>query len=601
MSTDRSRFSGTASIFNRINQLFFVIKFWGTIALLVSLIVFGWRSYSTFKMEGVGAFFARATVYEFSVKAGQPLPWLVADIYRSAVVLQAPQYLNFYRQIQKAIKIASYQSACAGGLVLILGVWLGRREAQIQTEDRHRRGSLLATPKKLNLAMCNSEGKGQIQIGGITIPKPVETRGIISVGMLGVGKTQLQNRIMDVIVDRQERGIIFSAKGDDYITTHWRDGDSIFCPADARTVGWSLMSDVSDIGDFDVIAESLVDDTAEKTKFWSGGAKMIISGLLKFCYLTGRKNNRQICEIFALDPTGMRDCLRNTPSAEQAAGLLDEPMSPPSVSFHITVCLYARPLQLLKHIEGDFSVSGWVKEGKGRIYLPATPKLHRQLGVLYSVFFDLAIVHHLSLPNSRERRIWYGLDELSALGKIPGLSQLANVGRSKGAAIFAGTQAYPQLDLLYGHDQRRALLNGFATRAIFRNEDERTLEELSKTLGRHDVERNKENFSNSFNINRDGVTKMTETSDEALVKPDEIKNLEALHFYVHSSGYPAAKTRIKFREWPELIPAHIPHPKLSLSALSAEYSGRHNKSCDLDNYSPELQSEQTEPDTQTFM
>jgi len=406
----------------------------------------------------------------------------------------------------------------------------------------------------------------------MVIPRPIETRGILSIGMLGVGKTQMQNRVMDVIVERQDRGIIFSAKGDDYITTHWRDGDNIFCPADARTAGWSLMSDVSDIGDFDIIAESLVDDSNEKTKTWSGGAKMIISGLLKFCYLTGQRNNRQICEIFAMDAKSMRDCLKKTPGAEHAAGLLAEPTSPPSVSFHITVCLYTRPLQLLKHIEGDFSVSRWIKEGTGRIYLPATPKLHRHLGALYSVFIDLAIVHHLSLPNDSNRRIWYGLDELSALGKIPGLSQLANVGRSKGAAILAGTQAYPQLDLLYGHDQRRALINGFATRAIFRNEDEHTLEELSKSLGRHEIERTRENLSTSFNVNRDGVTKMSETTEEVLVKPDEIKNLEALHFYVQSSGYPAAKTLIEYREWPELIPAHIPHPELSLESLTAEYN-----------------------------
>jgi len=571
MSLERSRFSGTASLFNRISQIIFAIKFWVSIALIVALLVFAWRTYPTFNIEGVAVFFLRTSAYEFTVRTKQPLSWLLADSYRSAAMGQTPEYLELYSRILKATKKAAYEGLGAGCLILILGIWLGRREAILQTEDRHRRGSQLTTPKLLNRYLAKSEGEGQVRIGEIILPKPIETRGIFTIGMLGVGKTQLQNRVMDVIVDQQEKGIIFSAKGDDYITTHWRDGDTIFCPADARTAGWSLMADVSDVGDFDIIAESLVDDSNEKTKTWSGGAKMIISGLLRFCYLSGKRSNRQICDIFSLDATGMRDCLKTTPGAEQAAGLLSEPASPPSVSFHITVCLYARPLQLLKHIEGDFSISGWIRAGKGRIYLPATPKLHRQLGSLYSVFIDLAIVHHLSLPNDSTRRIWYGLDELSALGKIPGLPQLANVGRSKGAAILAGTQAYPQLDLLYGQDQRRALLNGFATRAIFRNEDERTLDELSKSLGRHELERTRENLSTSFNID-DGVTKMTETAEEALVTPDEIKNLEALHFYVQTSGYPAAKTYIEYREWPALIPAHIPHPDLSLEALTAEYN-----------------------------
>ncbi len=571
MSIERSRFSGTASIYNRLSQIVFAVKFWAAIALVIALSIFIWRSYATFKKGGVAIFFARAAAYEFTVKTGQPWPWLVDQQYRQAVVKNSSEYQRFYGTIQNKIKSAAFEGLIVGSLVLALGFWLSRREAQLQTEDRHRRGSELTTPTLLTHYLRQTEGKGTIQLGEVIIPRQTETRGFISIGMLGVGKTQLQNRILDTIVERNEKGIIFSAKGDDYITTHWRDCDNIFCPADARTVGWSLMSDVSDIGDFDIIAESLVDDSNEKTKTWGGGAKMIISGLLKYCYLAGQRSNQQICEIFAQNATGMRDCLRKTPTAQQAAGLLAEPTSPPANSFYITVCLYARPLQLLKHIEGDFSVSRWIKEGTGRIYLPVTPKLHRQLGALYSVFFDLAIVHHLSLPNNPDRRIWYGLDELSALGKIPGLSQLANIGRSKGAAIFAGTQAYPQLDLLYGHDQRRALINGFATRTIFRNEEELTLEELSKSLGRHEIERTRENLSTSFNIDRDGVTKMSETAEDVLVKPDEIKNLEALRFYVQSSGYPAAKTNIEYKEWPQLIAAHVPHPDLSLEALAAEY------------------------------
>jgi len=204
--------------------------------------------------------------------------------------------------------------------------------------------------------------------------------------------------------------------------------------------------------------------------------------------------------------------------------------------------------------------------------LPAShPKLQRQLGPLYSVFIDLLIVHHLSLPNDTGRRIWYGLDELSALGKIPGLPQLANLGRSKGAAIVAGTQSYPQLDLIYGPEQRKALLNGFATKLVFRNEDEQTLEELSKAMGRREIERARENLSTPINSTRGGVTRMSETAEDVLILPDEIKNLPALHFYVQSSGYPVTKTSIDYKEWPELTPAHLPHPEMSLAALREEF------------------------------
>jgi len=64
---------------------------------------------------------------------------------------------------------------------------------------------------------------------------------------------------------------------------------------------------------------------------------------------------------------------------------------------------------------------------------------------------------------------------------------------------------------------------------------------------------------------------MSETAEDILIMPDEIKNLPALHFYVQSSGYPVTKTHIAYKDWPGLIPAYMPHPKLSLESLTEEF------------------------------
>lgn len=188
------------------------------------------------------------------------------------------------------------------------------------------------------------------------------------------------------------------------------------------------------------------------------------------------------------------------------------------------------------------------------------------------MFFDLAIVHHLSLPKSPERRIWYCIDELSAVGQISRLPELRNVGRDKGAGSMVGLQSFPQIDPIYTPDGRKALFGGFASKAIFRSDEQYTLDELSKQLGKHEVESSRENLSTSFNTERDGVTKMSEIRDEVLVKPDEIKTLQSLHFYLQVAGYPATKTEVEYRDWPTLIDAYIPHPALSLEALAAEYA-----------------------------
>jgi len=577
MSLDRSRFSGTASLFNKLAQIGFAVRFWARIALPIAVFVFIWRAAVELQPlgHGGGIKYIRAIVYELFLAAGRPMPLsLLPEDYRETAAVRHPAYLQLIAVANHRIKIAGILGLGAGSGILLLGFFLARREAQEQTEDKFRRGSQLAdSPKQLSRVLKSSEGPGEIKLGDVVLPRQAECRGILAVGMTGVGKTQLQNRILDVIVDRPnggDRGIIFSVKGDDYLTTHWRDGDSVFCPADHRCLGWNLMDDVTDLADFDVIAASLVvhDD---KVKTWSNGARMIVSGLLKYCYLTGQRNNRQVAAIFSLNAKGMRDCLRQVPGAEPAAGLLEDPTSAPANSFYITVCLFSRPLMLLKHLEGDWSIARWIKEGTGRIYLPATPRLREQLGGIYSVFIDLAIVHHLSLPKDPDRRIWYCIDELAAVGQISRLPELRNVGRDKGAGTIVGAQSFPQIDPIYGVDGRKALVGGFATKGIFRTDDEGTLDELSRKIGKQEIESSRENLSTSFNINKDGVTKMSEIRDEVLVKSDDIKTLPALHCYVQVTGYPAAKTQVAYKDWPIINPAYIPHPALSLEALSAEY------------------------------
>ncbi|MGE0920176.1 type IV secretion system DNA-binding domain-containing protein [Trichlorobacter lovleyi] len=578
MSLERSRFSGTASLFNKLAQISFAVRFWMRIALPLALFVFIWRAAVELQPlgHGGGIKYLRITAYELFLAAGRPMPLnLLPKEHRDTAAVRHPAYLRLISVANHRIIIAGMLGLAAGGGVLLLGFFLARREAQEQTEDKFRRGSQLAdSPKQLSRVLKLSEGPGEIKLGDVVLPRQAECRGILAVGMTGVGKTQLQNRILDVIVDRPnggDRGIIFSVKGDDYLTTHWRPGDSVFCPADNRCLGWNLMDDVTDLADFDVIAASLVvhDD---KVKTWSNGARMIVSGLLKFCYLSGQRSNRQVAAVFSQDVKGMRNCLRKVPGAESAAGLLADPTSAPANSFYITVCLFSRPLMLLKHLEGDWSIARWIKEGSGRIYLPATPRLREQLGGLYSVFIDLAIVHHLSLPKDPNRRIWYCIDELAAVGQISRLPELRNVGRDKGAGTIAGAQSFPQIDPIYTVDGRKALVGGFATKAIFKTDDEGTLEELSKKIGKQEIESSRENLSTSFNINKDGVTKMSENKDDVLVKPDEIKILPALHCYVQVTGYPAAKTQVAYKDWPIINPAHIPHPALSLEALSAEYT-----------------------------
>ncbi|WP_318556435.1 type IV secretion system DNA-binding domain-containing protein [Geobacter anodireducens] len=209
--------------------------------------------------------------------------------------------------------------------------------------------------------------------------------------------------------------------------------------------------------------------------------------------------------------------------------------------------------------------------GEGRIYLPANPRLRQSLRAVHSLFIELATIHHLSMSNDRERRIWYLLDELPALPPIKGLPELANTGRSKGASLIVGTQSFAQLDQSYGAEGRRALHNACATSVVFSVADKNTAAELSDHLGKAEVEQSRQNLSIGFLDTKDSVTAMTQKSMESLYLPDQIKDLPILTAVVKVLGFPAAQTQLKPVDYRRVAPEFVADPRMSLETYLSEY------------------------------
>ncbi|WP_218277923.1 type IV secretion system DNA-binding domain-containing protein, partial [Pseudomonas sp. FW306-2-11AD] len=64
---------------------------------------------------------------------------------------------------------------------------------------------------------------------------------------------------------------------------------------------------------------------------------------------------------------------------------------------------------------------------------------------LISCWMNLAIMETLSLTPSSERRIWFHVDELDALGRIEGLKDAQARLRKFGGRIAIGFQSFAQV------------------------------------------------------------------------------------------------------------------------------------------------------------
>ncbi len=168
---------------------------------------------------------------------------------------------------------------------------------------------------------------------------------------------------------------------------------------------------------------------------------------------------------------------------------------------------------------------------------------------LISAWANIAINGMLDRPHSgRNEKMWFVMDELPAIQKIPSLAMVLAQGRKYGACLVAGIQNIAQLERIYGHDASKELLDLFRTRFFFAVSDNHIAEYASKSLGEIEIDETKESLSYGSNTMRDGVNINSAEKIKRLVLPDEVKNLPPLTCYVKLCGkYPITKLTVRLQ------------------------------------------------------
>ncbi len=128
--------------------------------------------------------------------------------------------------------------------------------------------------------------------------------------------------------------------------------------------------------------------------------------------------------------------------------------------------------KLLTPTEQPFSIRKWVSESPDGQWLiiSAKPDQSETLLPLISGWIDTAINALMSEEPDPKRRLWFVLDELPALQKLPSETGMAEA-RKYGGCFLAGVQSFPQLINTYGQNQAQSVLDLFNTKIFFRNTD----------------------------------------------------------------------------------------------------------------------------------
>jgi type IV secretory pathway TraG/TraD family ATPase VirD4 len=465
------------------------------------------------------------------------------------------------RGLLRIAKLTPHDDFLIGALVLgvlagfALADWIVRRYDTHfggASFKRFLRGTRMISHRGLQ-ERTHEPSKEQVLVADTPIPTWLESLHLLVAGATGTGKTVALGQTIETILRRGDRLIIVDPNGT-FLSRFFFAGDVILNPFDKRSEGWSIFNELRDAYDFkryalSVVPKGLTDEAEE----WNGYARLLFQAATRKMASVG---NTDIFSLIKLLSAESDESLKEFLADTEAEGLFvgaKEALS----SARFILAKYLDPHQYLKD-GGAFSIRRWLEDdASGNLYVTWREDMLEALKPLVSTWVDILCTSILSLPESPRRRTWMVIDELDSLQKLPSLEDALTKGRKHGLRIVAGIQSTAQLERTNGEKDATVL------RSCFRNilvlgggrSDSKTAEDLSRSLGEHEVER--ETLGESSSSRGGSRSRTTRIERERVVMPSEIQSLPELTGYVAFAGdIPIARVK--------LVPQHyrVRHPAI---------------------------------------
>lgn len=532
----------------------------GLVAFLIGGGYFAWEARSlsshAWRMvyETYWAKFMLATVPEEKHQAlSQLYRPLKGPAYRRKClsILKDPLVQRSTEETERFIETTGYKSLLfAGGTFLAIMVFwfifgLAQKRAQ------HQRGNTLLSWRRLSRLLKRKGEASDLTLGTLPFIKDKETSHILITGTTGSGKTNAFHILLPQIRRRQNRAVILDITGD-YVSRYYNPKtDIILNPLDTRSEPWNPWIDCHLDSHYDVLAESFV-QTKEGARdpFWDNASRAVLKTALRKYAAQGNTDvQRMITFLLSASDKEFEDFFRDT----EAAIYTFKNNEKTTNSIRSVLSSQIEALRQLESTTHAFSLRSWVQNErqKGWIFITARADQRQTLKPLISAWMDITINALMVLSENQTRRLWFVIDELAALQKLPRLQAGLAEGRKYGGCLLVGFQSKPQLEEIYGRQGTDAMLDLFNTKVFFRCTEPSTQSWISKVLGDREEAALQENLSFGAHSMRDGVSLSRHTRQTPLILPSELSQLNDLECYIKFPGdYPCTKLQTKYEKPP---------------------------------------------------
>ncbi|MCX7124202.1 MAG: type IV conjugative transfer system coupling protein TraD [Gammaproteobacteria bacterium] len=443
------------------------------------------------------------------------------------------------------------------GICFIFVKWLTKR-GKDQASSKFIRGIALEDSNVVAKTIVKNNMASDLTIDGFPLIKNAEVQHMLVHGTTGTGKGQTLQKLLDCIRKRGDRVILYD-KGCSFTPVYYREGkDILLNPFDTRCANWDMWKEAITATDFENMAESLIPLHGETDPFWVNAARTIFSSV---AYKMKDDSDRSIDKLLQVILTSELSDLETYLKGTEAATLASDKIEKTAISIRSVISTYLKSLRFLKELDNKnnkFSIRDWIRDetvGDQWLIISSNAEQHLSLRPLISMWLAQASISLLGLQENPDRRIWFIVDELPSLHKLPQLPETIAEVRKFGGCFVLGMQSFAQLETTYGRNAAREIFDLLNTRFFFRNPSADMANIASHELGEEETEEMRENYSYGANRVRDGISIGRQKTKQPIVTYSEIMGLPDMQCFLRlSSNYPVTKLTLKYEKREAIAP-----------------------------------------------
>ena len=330
-------------------------------------------------------------------------------------------------------------------------------------------------------------------------------------------------QMLQQIQQRGESAIIYDPACEFVKRFYDKNTDIILNPLDKRCPYWGPAEELRRKAEAKAIAASLYQPTSDKKgEFFTETPQKIFAHLLTF-----GPTPQQLVEWMS-NP----DEIDKRVGGTELASIIAQGAQQQRAGVLASLGLIADSLRMLPTKEQaggrTWSATEWAEKRKGWIFITSKATEREALRPLHSLWIDLLVLRLLNASTAQQRPVWFVLDELASLQRLPQLHTAITENRKSKNPLILGFQGKAQLETIYGH-LAEVMLSQPATKIFLKTTEPKAAEWVSKAIGNIEVERMRETHVHGT---REGKSFTIDRQTEPLVMDSEISGLADKHAFL---------------------------------------------------------------------